>query len=1237
MDTMNPIKAMARITLFMIALLGASSLVSAQAIRFETTAQTTNAQCQAGSLCPVLAVPGATVQVCKDAGCSVPATTFTDVTASTQCPAYAQLTLPGSFSCTNASDAQGNIGFWIGQGTFYYTITFPVAAGGGTKGPFALTAGAAGILAAGTDTQVQYNKQAQFGADGNLTWVYASGILNIQTLANGVTGLNLNTTGAGTLSGISLSDHGIAKWQIFETSSDSSLRIHDSVAGVDIFTVGSGPGQNIQFNATSGAVIFNGSADTPSIITLNGSFIQTSGGLLSAVVGGSWNAIQSLSDGSLMRGYGVAPNQINTAGGYIDMAPITYNPNGGGSCTDANGNPVQQPSPLPGLSAFGSTDTIMWVTQSPQMPPGGSCGAILPVNEDWGLAINSYLFARGGLATDNGKYNAINTIYLGGGVPAGGLTAGAAYMGTLYPAGTVTTTGTLSVPTYLGGYIGVGFSNGVPTTGTIATAVNPFISGGGLEPGLLYYDSGLSCFNGYSGTAWACLGTGGGGSGTITASPQFQIPFYSASGTAQTLTGASLLTYDAGQVTLAGATSFFIATGASAGFNASACTLTNCLQAALGGVEGKYIIASDSHFWIEEAAPAASVAGQAKIYSDSTLHWPQLSSNASSYLPLAVTGAFSGFTSGHCVSTNISSGVLSLVDAGGACTTGGGGGTVASSSVNQVAIYTAATVVTGNAGLTFNATTGILVVSGGSSPGINMTSTSLSATGILQLSGASSNVDVTTATAYNAIQAPSGGIGNILSGTFVNYVQPGSYSTTIGSGPPLSTSDIFHAGALSYYSGSSGGGPCLVMFGGSTWACLSGGGGSGTVTSALQNQVAVYPANGATVQGYSTFTYNSSTTTLSVTGTGIITTGAFNSSATGTSTAIIVNSGTFGVLGNGSVSAAGVIASNGGGLNVTAQNSASSIQTTGGVNACNASGCTGGSAFSVAGSTIVSSTLAATFSTVTASSYLQSTVSTSANAIVVNSGAGGTFIVNGLGAVSAAGIFNSTGASGGMEVSTNTAANSIQTIGGFNACFSGSCVSGIAYEVAGTKLIDSSLNAFVHNITISGTCTGCSSASVSSITGTANQVLANGTSGSAQTGAITLTTAQNIGTGNSPTFAGMTINGALGVTGVVTTTGGGGGFNVTGNTASNSIQTVGGNLSALGYNTGASGVYDVNNTTVINSSGQFVGAAVLATGNVSAGGTFAIAGGFFGQNHTVVIGGCSMFFQGGILYATSGC
>jgi hypothetical protein len=54
---------------------------------------------------------------------------------------------------------------------------------------------------------------------------------------------------------------------------------------------------------------------------------------------------------------------------------------------------------------------------------------------------------------------------------------------------------------------------------------------------------------------------------------------------------------------------------------------------------------------------------------------------------------------------------------------------------------------------------------------------------------------------------------------------------------------------------------------------------------------------------------------------------------------------------------------------------------------------------------------------------------------------------------------------------------------------------------------------------------------VTSITGTANQVLANGTSGVPQTGAVTLTTPQDIATTSSPTFNNLTLDGNLDMTG----------------------------------------------------------------------------------------------------------
>lgn len=102
-----------------------------------------------------------------------------------------------------------------------------------------------------------------------------------------------------------------------------------------------------------------------------------------------------------------------------------------------------------------------------------------------------------------------------------------------------------------------------------------------------------------------------------------------------------------------------------------------------------------------------------------------------------------------------------------------------------------------------------------------------------------------------------------------------------------------------------------------------------------------------------------------------------------------------------------------------------------------------------------------------------------------------------------------TGANGGTGVAntgkTITLGGSLTTSGAYDSTFTMTGTTSVTFPTSGTLA------------TTAGT--------VASITGTANQVLANGTSGSAQTGAVTLTLPQNIGTGSSPTFSGLTLSG----------------------------------------------------------------------------------------------------------------
>lgn len=120
-------------------------------------------------------------------------------------------------------------------------------------------------------------------------------------------------------------------------------------------------------------------------------------------------------------------------------------------------------------------------------------------------------------------------------------------------------------------------------------------------------------------------------------------------------------------------------------------------------------------------------------------------------------------------------------------------------------------------------------------------------------------------------------------------------------------------------------------------------------------------------------------------------------------------------------------------------------------------------------------------------------------------------------------------------------------------------------------------------------------------------------------------------------------NGNISAVAVITSTGASGGVNVTGQTATNSIQTVGGFNAGSGGS--SNGVYQVFGTTVINSSRQFVGAGAVMTGGCAATG-FNINGGGTGQTWNISISGSqfvisgigsfnNLIFQGGVLVSAS--
>lgn len=87
-------------------------------------------------------VPSATIKLCTDSACNNRATAYTDATGSTPCALPSPVTLPGTSTCTSTSGSQGQFGFWVQPGTYYYTVT----TSSGTFGPYPISSPTAGTL-----------------------------------------------------------------------------------------------------------------------------------------------------------------------------------------------------------------------------------------------------------------------------------------------------------------------------------------------------------------------------------------------------------------------------------------------------------------------------------------------------------------------------------------------------------------------------------------------------------------------------------------------------------------------------------------------------------------------------------------------------------------------------------------------------------------------------------------------------------------------------------------------------------------------------------------------------------------------------------------------------------------------------------------------------------------------------------------------------------------------------------
>lgn len=350
-----------------------------------------------------------------------------------------------------------------------------------------------------------------------------------------------------------------------------------------------------------------------------------------------------------------------------------------------------------------------------------------------------------------------------------------------------------------------------------------------------------------------------------------------------------------------------------AGFSTTSSS-TGAVTAPSGGVSALWLIASDSVFWIQEAAPALSSAGQSRIYMDSTSHILMVSQNGAAYIPL-IQGNPAG------ADTDVQ--------------------------------YNKAAVFGGDSHFTWNYSSQILTV----------TATSSAVHGIYCITGyifsdAGFNANLSTATAFNAIQAQGGGM-FAKSFTAINYVNTGNHSGT----PTVTSGDSFNAGAC-YWDTSSA---AWRIFNGSSWLYV--------LTSAASSSSFVSSLTASTGINIS-----ASTGAITITNTGV----TFLSNGTGVS--LTANTGSVTVsIGQSVATSANATFST---LSLTSSSS-SALNMSGGIS------CT----------------------SIAASSTIQSTLT---GASICFQGGSGTFQVNGSGQVSCL-LVNT---SSGYEVGGSTSINS---------------------------------------------------------------------------------------------------------------------------------------------------------------------------------------------------------------------
>lgn len=428
--------------------------------------------------------------------------------------------------------------------------------------------------------------------------------------------------------------------------------------------------------------------------------------------------------------------------------------------------------------------------------------------------------------------------------------------------------------------------------------------------------------------------TTGGGGGTVNAAVQFALPYYSATGTGTVLSGAANLSYTP-------STNFLQLAGTTGGVDVPSVALTNAIQAPMGGVTARWIIATDSMFFIQEAPPALAGMGQARLYVDNTIS-PTTTGGAglhintqgigTTYLNIATTTGT--LTNGNCVKSNPYG---NFIDSGSPCGGGGGGPVGADTQIP----YNKAGVEFADANFVWQYTPQRLLITGTGSTSVAAVEVDSGyVTAALGFS--------TSSTATNAISASSGQITSKTMFVSDSYLWGTAATPALSS---LSQARMYADSTSNTLRYSINGGAYQTLSTGGI-ASLNGLTGSALNIAGTTNEISVL-ASGTNI----TLSTPQAIGTASSPTFGGVTAGSFSSSGTGSTHTFQNGTGnSFYVDGNGNITVTGTVLAQDG-FNVTTIGSYNSIQTTGGITACNGQGgvtCSAG-AFTVGGSKIIDS------------------------------------------------------------------------------------------------------------------------------------------------------------------------------------------------------------------------------------------------------------------------------------------